>query len=216
MKGYIRQLVLSFIVGWVALSGVTAAMTSSPAPPAAVFVEPSLEQRVNRELRRNLNYYSLFDLISYRVEGSKITLSGQVWWPALRPTAERIVARIEGVTGVDNQIEILPASFHDDDLRLDTMRALFSNGALSRYAWFGSRGPYGYGRYGYGRHGYGGYGHIPERSDIHIIVKNGDVTLEGVVARKAHKGIAELLAHGVSGAFSVTNNLVVENPVKES
>ncbi len=214
MTRYIRQLVLSFIVGWLALSGVASATTSSPAPSAAVLVEPSLERKVNRELRRNLNYYSLFDLISFRVEGSKVTLLGQVWWPALKPSAERIVAKIEGVTSVDNQIEVLPASFHDDDVRLDTMRALFSNAALSRYVWFGSYGPYGHGRYGYSGYGHSGYGHIPERSDIHIIVKDGNITLEGVVSRNADRDIAFLLAHGVSGAFSVTNNLTVENPVE--
>ena len=88
---------------------------------------------------------------------------------------------------------------------------LFSNAALSRYAWFG----YGsYGHYGHRLYGHSGYGHIPERSDIHIIVKDGDITLEGVVSRQAHRDIAELVAHGVSGAFSVTNNLTVENPVE--
>ena len=88
MTRYIRQLVLSFIVGWVALAGVAS---------AAVLIEPSLlEQKVNRELRRNLNYYSLFDLISYRVEGSKVTLLGQVWWPALKPNAERVGRRLSG------------------------------------------------------------------------------------------------------------------------
>ena len=216
MRSYIRKLVLGFSVGLVALSGVASATTTNPARSAAMVIEAPLEQEVNRELRRNLTYYSLFDLISYRVEGSKVTLLGQVWWPALKPTAERIVTNIERVTSVDNQIEVLPASFHDDDVRLDTMRALFSNAALSRYAWFGSHGRYGHTRYGYSGYGYGGYSHIPERSDIHIIVKNGDITLEGVVSRKAHRGIAGLLAHGVSGAFSVTNNLTVQDPVKES
>ena len=210
MTRYIRQLVLSFIVGWVALAGVASA-TTSPAPSAAMIVEQPSFEKVNRELRRNLNNYSLFDLISFRLEGSKVTLLGQVWWPALKPSAERIVAKVEGVTSVDNQIEVLPASFHDDDIRLATVRALFSNAALSRYAWFG----YGsYGHYGHRLYGHSGYGHIPERSDIHIIVKDGDITLEGVVSRQAHRDIAELVAHGVSGAFSVTNNLTVENPVE--
>ena len=123
------------------------------------------------------------------------------------------MAKVEGVTSVDNQIEVLPASFHDDDIRLATVRALFSNAALSRYAWFRSGS---YGHYGHSLYGHSGYGHIPERSDIHIIVKDGNIVLEGTVSRQAHSNIAELMAYGVSGAFSVTNNLVVESPVKES
>ena len=151
----------------------------------------------------HLYHYSLFDLLSFRVDGSKVTLFGQVSYPSLKPTAERLVANIKGVTSVENQIEVLPTSFYDDDLRVATMRALFSNGFLSRYAWFGS-----------GSHGYSlrfGYSHIPYRSDIHIIVKNGDVTLEGVVSRKTHSDVASLLANSVSGVFSVTNNLRVKS-----
>ena len=143
-------------------------------------------------MRTHLDYYSLFDLLSFRVDGSKVTLFGQVSWPSLKPTAERLVANIEGVTSVENRIEVLPTSFFDDDLRLATMRALFSNAFLSKYAWFGSGS------------------HIPSYSDIHIIVKNGDVTLEGVVSRKTHSDVASLLTNSVSGVFSVTNNLRVE------
>ena len=78
MTRYIRQLVLSFIVGWVALAGVASAATSSLAPSAAVIVEQPSFDKVNRTLRRNLHNYSLFDLISLRLEGSKVTLLGQV------------------------------------------------------------------------------------------------------------------------------------------
>ena len=109
MTRYIRQLVLSFIVGWVALAGVASATTTSPAPSAAMIVEqPFLRESQPRIGGGNLNNYSLFDLISFRLEGSKVTLLGQVWWPALKPSAERIVAKVEGVTSVDNQIEVLP------------------------------------------------------------------------------------------------------------
>ena len=172
MKNYIRKLVLSFILGLVALSGVASASTSSDvrtatSPLEVVNLDSSLPRKISRTLRTHLYRYSLFDLLSFRVDGSKVTLFGQVSYPSLKPTAERLVANIKGVTSVENQIEVLPTSFYDDDLRVATMRALFSNGFLSRYAWFGS-----------GSHGYSlrfGYSHIPYRSDIHIIVKNGDV-----------------------------------------
>ena len=210
MKNYIRQLVLSFILGLVALSGVASASTSSDvrtatSPIEVVNLDSSLPRKISRRLRTHLYHYSLFDLLSFRVDGSKVTLFGQVSSPSLKPTAERLVATIEGVTSVENQIEVLPTSFYDDRLRLATTRALFSNAFLSRYAWFGSHGH---------RHGYslrfGSYSHIPYRSDIHIIVKNGNVTLEGVVSRKTDSDVASLLANGVSGVFSVTNNLRVE------
>ena len=208
MKNYIRKLVLSFILGLVALSGVASASTSSDvrtatSPLEVVNLDSSLPRKISRTLRTHLYRYSLFDLLSFRVDGSKVTLFGQVSYPSLKPTAERLVANIKGVTSVENQIEVLPTSFYDDDLRVATMRALFSNGCLSRYAWFGS-----------GSHGYSlrfGYSHIPYRSDSHIIVKNGDVTLEGVVSRKTDSDVASLLANSVSGVFSVTNNLRVKS-----
>ena len=207
MKTNIRQWALSLVLSFVALSGVASAATN------AVVTAPSpLAGKVSRELRTHLLYYSLFDRLSFRVEGSKVTLLGQVSWPSLKPTAERLVANVEGVTSVENQIEVLPTSFHDDRIRLATTRALFSNGFLSRYAWFGSHG-HSHGRF-YGPYGHA-YAHIPYRSDIHIIVKNGDVTLEGVVHSKADSDVAFILANGVHGAFSVTNNLRVENPKKK-
>ena len=204
MRSYIQQLVLSLVVGLVAVSGVASAATP------AMIVDPSqLAPKIRRELRMHLLHYSLFDLLSFRVDGSKVTLSGQVWWPSLKPTAERLVANVEGVTSVENQIEVLPTSFYDDRLRLATTQALFSNAFLSRYAWFGSHG-HGHGNF-YGH----GYAHIPYRSDIHIIVKNGHVTLEGLVHSKEDSDVAFILANGVHGAFSVTNNLRVEDPKKK-
>ena len=115
--------------------------------------------------------------------------------------AERLVANVEGVTTVNNQIELLPTSIYDDEIRLATMRALFSSNFLSKYAWFGS---------GSGLLG-PGFAHIPYHSDIHILVKGGNVTLEGVVNSKTDKDVASILANGVSGAFSVTNNLSVKS-----
>ena len=208
MKSNIRKWTLSLVLGLVAVSGVASAATN------AVGADPSqLRSKVRRELRTHLSYYSLFDLLSYRVEGSKVTLMGKVSWPSLKPTAERLVANLEGVTSVENQIEVLPTSFHDDRIRLATTRALFSNGFLSKYAWFGSHG-HSHGRF-YG-HPYGhAYAYVPYQSDIHIIVKNGDVTLEGVVRSKTDSDVAFLMANGVFGAFSVTNNLRVENPKKK-
>ena len=106
-----------------------------------------------------------------------------------KSSAERLVARLEGVTIVENEIEVLPFSSYDDRLRLRLARAIYTNPVLDRL----------------------GLRSVPS---IHIIVRNGNVTLEGVVANKGQRNVAFLEANGVSGAFSVTNNLRVENSKK--
>ncbi len=193
MTRYIRQFVLSFVVGLVTLSAVASAATNT------VVADPfQLATKIRQELVTQ-PYYSIFDNLRFRIDGPKVTLLGEVWWPNLKKSAERVVANLEGVTSVENQIEVLPTSFYDDRLRLATARALFSHPVLSKYVWPGVS-----------------FGLLPYRSDIHILVKNGHVTLEGVVLRKTDSDVASLVANHVHGVFSVTNNLHVQNPKKES
>jgi hyperosmotically inducible protein len=99
------------------------------------------------------------------------------------------VKHLEGVERVDNQIEILPASFNDDRIRGRVARAVFNDPRLFNYG-------------------------IQTVPPIHIIVKNGHVNLEGVVRTQAEKDDASIRANGVSGVFSVENNLQVEQPKK--
>ncbi len=193
MTRYIRQFVLSFVVGMVALFAVASAAMNT------VVVNPSqLAPKIRQELVTQ-PYYSIFDNLGFRIDGPNVTLFGEVWWPNLKNSAERVVANLEGVTSVENQIEVLPTSFYDDRLRLATARALFSHPVLSKYVWPGVS-----------------FGLLPYRSDIHILVKNGHVTLEGVVLRKTDSDVASLVANNVHGVFSVTNNLHVKNQKKES
>jgi hyperosmotically inducible protein len=131
-----------------------------------------------------LPYFGVFDNIAYKVDGYNVTLLGQVSRPTLKSDAENVVKKIEGVEKVDNQIEVLPTSPNDDRLRLELYRAIYGYPALQKYA-------------------------LGVQKPIRIIVKNGNVTLEGVVDSEADKNIANILAKGVSGAFSVTNNLQV-------
>lgn len=145
----------------------------------------SLEQEIRRELVM-LPYYDIFDSLSFRVDGGTVTLLGQVTRPTLKSSAERVVKDIEGVVAVKNEIEVLPLSSFDNRIRLGVLRAVYGNSALNRYA-LGAVAP------------------------IRIIVKNGDVTLEGVVANEMDRNIAYLAANGVFGVFSVTNNLRLEN-----
>ena len=129
-----------------------------------------------------LPYYGVFDNLAYRVDGSTVTLLGQVTRPTLKSSAENVVKDIEGVTKVVNNIEVLPVSPDDDRIRVAVYRAIYGNTALNRYE-------------------------MQAVPPIHIIVKNGQVTLEGVVANEGDKNIANIQAQSVPGAFSVTNNL---------
>ena len=154
--------------------------------------EPSAraQERITREVRHELlmlPYFGVFDYIAYKVDGYNVTLLGQVVRPTLKSDAENVVKHIEGVEKVDNQIEILPPSPTDDRLRLRLFRAIYDYPALQRYE-------------------------LGVQKPIRIIVKNGRVTLEGVVDSESDKNLAGLRANTVSGTFSVTNNLQVVKP----
>ena len=145
----------------------------------------SLEQKVRHELNM-LPYYGVFDDLSFRVDGDKVTLIGQVARPTLKRDAESAIKHIEGVRQVDDQIEVLPLSSFDNQIRLRAYRAIYGFGPLNRYA-------------------------LGTHPAIHILVKNGNVTLAGVVANSMDRDMAYIRANGVPGAFSVTNDLRVEN-----
>jgi hyperosmotically inducible protein len=145
------------------------------------------QDRISREVRHELvmlPYYGVFDNLAYNVNGGVVTLYGQVTNPTLKSDAANVVKRIEGVTKVDNQIEVLPLSPMDDQTRRAEYRAIYSEPSLSQYA-------------------------MQAVPPIHIIVDNGKVTLVGVVNNETDKNLAALRANGVSGVFSVTNNLQV-------
>jgi hyperosmotically inducible periplasmic protein len=148
---------------------------------------PKFEQYLTREVRHELvtlPFYTIFDNLAYSVNGATVTLLGQVTQPVLKSDAEKAVKSIEGVEKVDNQIEVLPVSPMDDQIRRAEFRAIYGDPALERYA----------------------LGALPP---IHIIVKNGHVTLEGAVANQMDKNVAGIRANGVPGVFSVTNNLQI-------
>jgi len=148
------------------------------------------EERITREVRHELlmlPYFDVFDYIAFRVDGSTVTLLGQVVRPSLKSDAENAIRHIEGVEKVDNQIEILPPSPMDDGLRIRLYRAIYGYAALEKYA-------------------------LGVQKPMRIIAKNGRVTLEGVVDNETDKNLAGLRANSVPGIFSVTNNLQVVPP----
>lgn len=151
-----------------------------------------LDQRLNGEVHHALAMipqYTVFDNLSYSIDGSTVTLYGQVRNAIIKDEAASSVKHLEGVESVNNQIEILPASFNDDLIRRQVARAVFSDPRMSSYA-------------------------IQPVPPVHIIVKNGHVDLVGVVRTQADKDAAFIRANGVPGVFSVNNNLQVEQPAR--
>jgi hyperosmotically inducible periplasmic protein len=148
------------------------------------------QERIVKEVRHELlmlPYFGVFDYIAFKVDGYTVTLLGSVVKPVTKSDAENSIKRIEGVEKVDNQIEVLPPSSMDDRLRQRVFRAIYQYPALQKYE-------------------------LGVQKPIRIIVKNGRLTLEGVVDSEGDKNLVGVRANGVSGIFSVTNNLqVVKN-----
>ena len=143
-----------------------------------------LAKEVHHELVM-LPYSGVFDQLSYRVDGTKVALFGQVTRPTLKSDAGNVAKQIEGGTAVDNEIEVLPLSPNDDRGRMAACRAIYSQAPPWRYQ-------------------------LRAVPPIHIIVKDGNVTLVGVVFSQRDKTLAEIGAEEVPGSFTVTNHLQVE------
>lgn len=158
---------------------------TTPAKKASAPNEPAtiLSREIHHQLAV-LPYYSVFDYITFSMKGNNVTLSGQVLRRSLREHAEAAMRNIEGVGTVTNQIEVLPASLSDDDLRNSIYRALYEDSTLAHYA----------------------TDNVPP---VHIVVKNGAVALEGSVDSVADKKLAGLRAGGVSNLQGLRNNLIV-------
>ncbi len=150
---------------------------------------PAGEARLVQEVRHQLvmlPYYTIFDDLGFRVQGSTVTLVGAVTNPVLKSSAQNVVKGVEGVTQVVNQIKVLPVSDFDWQIRRAMARTIYGDPQIgTRY----------------------GYQSLPS---IHILVENGHVTLEGVVANTFDKNLIGIRANSVPNVFSVTNNLQVE------
>jgi hyperosmotically inducible periplasmic protein len=167
---------------WPLLATMVAAAALVPAAPNPTLTP--LESKVRHQLVM-LPYLNVFDDVSFRIDGNTVTLFGDVTRPSLKNDAGNVVKHVEGVTRVENQIEVLPLSPFDDGIRLRAARAIYGYPALQRYAAGAQR-------------------------SIHIIVKNGNVTLTGFVSSDMDKQLAFMRANGVPGVFAVNNHLQVE------
>lgn len=177
----IRKLLLAAILAATAANAQTVSTQSASA-------DDKDQARIAKEARHEivtLPYFDVFDNIELRLDGNTLTVSGQVTRPSLKASAESELRGIEGVETVVNNIEVLPLSPNDDRLRMATYRAIYGYSPLFRYS-------------------------MPPLKPIRIIVKNGNLTLEGVVDTEGDKNLVNIRAKGVSGMFSVKNNLRVE------
>jgi hyperosmotically inducible protein len=178
------RLLLSLVALLCALSISDIALAQRDQPSA------KSQDRITREVRHELlmlPYFGVFDNLTYKVDGYTVTLMGQVVRPVLKSDAENAVKHIEGVEKVDNQIEVLPVSTMDDEIRIKVFRAIYGYPALEKYS-------------------------LGVQKPIRIIVKNGKLFLEGVVDNETDKNLVGVRANGVPGIFAVTNNLQVVEP----
>jgi hyperosmotically inducible protein len=183
---FVSQITVSLKLAATALCLCAVAWAAAPPPQRPVSSRAG--DRLMREVRHELvmlPYYGVFDNLAYRINGDEVELFGQVTRPTLKTDAERAVKSIEGVERVVNHVEVLPLSPMDDEIRLAAYRAIYGNASLNRYA-------------------------LAAVPSVHIIVKNGNVILEGVVATEMDRNLAEIQSKSVPNVFGVTNNLRVE------
>jgi hyperosmotically inducible protein len=163
-------------------------LTLSAVVPSAIYaknVKPITLPEAVRHSLAMMPRFSVFDELKFQVDGGTVTLTGQVTQPVVKDDAASAAIHVEGVTNVVNNIEVLPLSPDDDRVRLAVYRAIYGDRTLAT-------------RYGF-----------QAQPPIHIIVKNGMVRLEGVVASNMDRTIAGIRAQGVFGAFQVENDLQV-------
>jgi len=188
---YMYQVICGKFAPFLIIGLVLAAPSSRaqrPAAPKPATVAPKVEEpQLSREIRHQLfvlPYYSVFDYITFTLDADKVTLTGYVLRPTLRANAEAAVKSLEGVSSVKNLIEVLPKSSADDGFRRAVYRSIFEDSTLQRYA-------------------------VPDVPVIHIILRNGEVTLEGSVSTEAEKDLASARASSVSGVSTVKNNISI-------
>ncbi len=199
-SSFVRVAVAAALLWWV---GVGHSLPQKP-------VREELIENIRKVLAA-LPYYGMFDHMVFELEEGRVTLGGYAFRPVLKAWAEREVSRVAGVGKVDNQIEVLPVSTNDDRIRMAVFRAIYKDPNLAGYGFGGETWK-----------AFAGYEHellYFQREPlgifpIHIIVKHGNVILAGLVASQEDKSLAGVKANGISGVFSVTNNLRVDQKMK--
>lgn len=181
MKKFMKNLAL--------VAAFSTGLAMAKAPVNVTYTDQELANKVTHEIRM-YSWYSIWDNVNIRVTNGNVDLMGQVSQPYKKADLQRIIDRLPGVQSVTNDLEVLPLSRMDDQLRVQVARAIYRDAVLSRYA-------------------------IQPVPPIHIIVDNGHVTLEGIVNTEMEKNVAGIRASGAGLSFGqVVNNLRVETPAK--
>jgi len=168
---------------------VTAGLAGASTAPAGLDSDSAIAAKAIHEIRM-YSRYTIWDNVNLQVNGGAVALTGQVSQPFKKQDLQRLMQRVPGVTSVTNQLEVLPLSPFDNNLRLRVARAVYGYPAFTRYA-------------------------MQAQPPIHIIVNNGHVSLEGVVNNDFEKNLAGMRASTAGLSFGpVQNNLRVENPGK--
>lgn len=176
------KFIRAFLILIIAILGVSSIEVSAQSDG---FSRQAIEKKISREINM-LPYYGVFDNITFTFDGNTVTLNGSVVRPTTKSSIGNIIRKMNGVGSVVNNIEVLPLSSFDNQIRLQTLQTFASRGgSLSRY--------------------------IQEPlPSMRIIVAGGRVSLEGYVANRSDANLANILAKGVFGVFDVQNNLVVD------
>jgi hyperosmotically inducible protein len=172
-----------------ALLGTAALAVSSFGATAAQESKPGdLDGKVRHAID-TLAWYGVFDDIGYKIDDGVVTLTGEVRTYPVQNSAISAVKGIEGVERVVDNIEVLPLSPYDDNIRVRAYNAIFGYPALSRYA-------------------------LNARPPIRILVNRGNITLTGVVNNELDRKLVEMRIQSLPGVFSVTNNLRLDAPAQ--
>ena len=186
LKKYLRG--LSMLVAAIILIGLNVPILAADQTVTNLIQEPKNEGRLERNIRHELimlSNYTVFDNLEFQLkDDNTVILSGQVVWATLKDDAKHAVEHVEGVKDIENDIEILPLSPDDYAIRRREFFTIYNQVGFEKYA-------------------------IQAVPPIHIIVKNGNVTLDGVVDDQFDKNLAELAANEVPNVFHVTNNLQI-------
>ena len=186
---------------------------TTPAPAPTWSQEDTL--RIAKEVQKrlaSLNNFGVFDWLTFGIRGKTVILRGYASRPTLKTDAARALKGLAGVETVDNQIEVLPLSPNDNRIRTDVYNRIYTQPSLRKYN--ANQGTVGQ-ALGPGMRSpaamAGGITNNPPRGfqAIHIIVKNGNVTLYGVVNNTGDSAMAEMQANTAPGVFSVDNDLIV-------
>lgn len=181
MTKQVRFMALSLALVAFAAVGIQASTVSGGS-------QKTLEEQIQKKIL-TMPYYGVFDIIGFELDGDTVILSGKVYNGINRKTAANRIAKLEGVSEVVNNIELLPPSAFDDRIRRSAVRSLLNTGGIYRYL-------------------------IGPTPSVRIIVDGGRLTLEGTVGNKGDLRTANIVAQGIQGVFSVTNNLKVSTSRK--